>query len=300
MSRPIGFIGLGNMGDPLARHVLAAGYPLVVHDLREEARATFRALGATLADSPADVASRTDTVLMSLPTPDIVEAVVRGPAGVLSGSTVKWLVDLSTTGTAMAGSLAQSAADRGVAYVDSPVSGGVGGARKGTLAVMCACAKADFVAMEPLLRRFGKTFHVGEAPGLGQTMKLANNLLSATALAASAEAVLFGVKAGLDPAVMIDVINAGSGRNTATTDKFPRAILPRSFDFGFATGLMYKDVRLCVAEATAAGVPMNVGRAVLSAWEEACEVLGANSDFTRIVEIAERAAGTTIPQRGGA
>ena len=129
--------------------------------------------------------------------------------------------------------------------LDSPVSGGVGGAEKGTLAVMVSGPRADFEAVKPALDVIGKVFFIGEKPGSAQTMKLANNLLSATAMVATSEAVVMGVKAGLDPDVMIDVINAGSGMNTASRDKFPRSILPRSFDFGFATGLMVKDVRLC-------------------------------------------------------
>src|SRR5260370_803170 len=118
---------------------------------------------------------------------------------------------------------------------------------------------------------------------MGQTMKLANNLLSATAMAISSEAIVMGVKAGLDPQVMVEVINSGSGRNTATQDKFPRSVLPRSFDYGFATGLMYKDVKLCLEEAEALGVQMWVGAAVRQLWQFANSELGPGSDFTAIV-----------------
>src|SRR5262249_14010945 len=139
---------------------------------------------------------------------------------------------------------------KGIALIDSPVSGGVSGAQKGTLAVMAACERALFERFEPVLKVFGKVFYIGARPGMGQTMKLANNLLSATAMAISSEAIVMGVKAGLDPQVMVDVINSGSGRNT------PRSVLPRTFDYGFATGLMYKDVKLCLEEAEALGVQM--------------------------------------------
>jgi len=131
---------------------------------------------------------------------------------------------------------------------------------------------------------------VGERPGLGQTMKLCNNLLSATALAISSEAMVLGVKAGLDPKMMLDVINTGSGRNSATQDKFPRSVLPRTFDFGFGTGLMYKDVRLCMEEAERLGVQMWVGPAVRQMWLQACMELGPESDFTAIVKCVERLA----------
>jgi 3-hydroxyisobutyrate dehydrogenase-like beta-hydroxyacid dehydrogenase len=165
---------------------------------------------------------------------------------------------------------------------------------KGTLAVMVACPKPLYAELEPMLRHIGKVFFIGERPGMGQTMKLANNLLSATATAATAEALVFGVKAGLDPAVMCDVINAGSGRNTASQDKFPNQVLTRKFNHGFATGLMYKDVRLCLEEAEAAGVPMPVSTGVRAIWARANDELGAGSDLTALVQLLERAAGVEV------
>ena len=230
-------------------------------------------------------------MLLSLPTPEIVHAVALGARGIADGDQVKTVVDLSTTGAQMAQRVAASLAERGIAWVDSPVSGGVAGAIKGTLAVMVSCPKPAFGALETLLANFGRVFFIGEAPGMGQTMKLCNNLLSATALAAASEAVVMGVKAGLDARTMIDVINAGSGRNRATEDKFPRAILTRSFDFGFSTGLMTKDVRLCLEEAEALGVPMLVAGAVGQLWIQAEQALGPDTDFTRIYQMLETAAG---------
>src|SRR5205085_4468478 len=138
---------------------------------------------------------------------------------------------------------------------------------KGTLAVMTSGPQAECDRLAPILAAMGKVFYIGSEPGMGQMMKLINNLLSATATAATSEAMVLGVKAGLDPQVMIDVINAGSGRNTATEDKFTRAIFPRSFDFGFALGLMTKDVKLCIDEAEALGVPMWIGSAVKQLWQ---------------------------------
>ncbi len=249
MRDTLGFIGLGNMGGPIAARLQDAGWPLVVYDTRPEALAPLAARGARRASSPADVASQAETVLMSLPTPEIVEAVALGPGGLSAGTKVKRVVDLSTIGPRMAQTIGLALARKGIALVDAPVSGGVAGARAGTLAVMAACERGVFDDLEPMLKIIGRPFHVGTRPGLGQTMKLVNNLLSGAALAITSEAVVMGVKAGLEPDVMIDVLNAASGRNSATQDKFPRAILPRRFDAGFSTGLMYKDLKLFMEEA---------------------------------------------------
>ncbi len=246
MNETIGFIGLGNMGEPMAGHFFDAGHKLIVCDLRDEAVAALVDRGATSAKSPAAVASQAETIIVSLPTPDIVKDVALGPNGIVAGGAVKNFIDLSTSGPDMAREVAAGLGVRGIGFVDSPVSGGVAGAQAGTLAVMVACPDELFDEIGSLLDAIGNVFHVGTEAGLGQTMKLANNLLTASALALSAEAIVMGTKAGIDPQIMLDVINAGSGRNSATQDKFSRAILPRSFDFGFATCLMQKDVALYV------------------------------------------------------
>ncbi len=185
-------------------------------------------------------------------------------------------------------------AKKNIVQLDSPVSGGVGGAEKGTLAVMVSGPKADFEAVKSALGVIGKVFFIGEKPGSAQTMKLANNLLSATAVVATSEAVVMGVKSGLDPNVMIDVINAGSGMNTASRDKFPRSILPRSFDFGFATGLMVKDVRLCLEEMKSLGLSMEVAEAVGRLWEVVIRDMGPELDFTSAIKPIEKAAGVVV------
>jgi len=297
MDKHLGFIGLGKMGVPMASRLVDAGYRLTVFDVRREAVDGMRAKGAQAAASPAEVASATQTVLLSLPTPPIVREVALGAGGVSSGSKVKTVIDLSTTGASVAREVAAALAAKGITAVDSPVSGGVAGAVAGTLAVMVAGPQALFAELQPMLAIFGKVFFIGERPGMGQTMKLANNLLSATAMAATAEAVVFGVKSGLDPAVMCDVINAGSGRNTASQDKVPRQVLTRKFAQGFATGLMYKDVRLCLEEAEAAGVPMAVAAGVRALWARANEELGPDSDMTAIVQLIERAAGVEVKSK---
>ena len=291
MSDPIGFIGLGNMGAPMAGRLLDAGQALVLYDTRAEAIAGLAARGARRASSASEVASLAETVLVSLPTPDVVRAVALGPNGIAAGTRVRRLVDLSTSGPRMAAEIARELATRGIAFVDSPVSGGVAGARAGTLAVMTACERAEFERLKPLLAGIGKPFYVGERPGLGQMMKLVNNLLSGAALAITSEAMLLGAKAGLDPDTMVEVLNAGSGRNSATQDKFPRAILPRRFDAGFATRLMYKDLKLCLEEAEALGLTLWVACAVRQLWQATASEIGADRDFTTIMQYVERAAG---------
>jgi 3-hydroxyisobutyrate dehydrogenase-like beta-hydroxyacid dehydrogenase len=183
---------------------------------------------------------------------------------------------------------------RNIMQIDSPVSGGVGGAAKGTLAVMASGPRADVALVEPVLAVFGKVFFIGEHSGDGQTMKLANNFLSATAMAATSEAMVMGVKAGLDPRVMLDVINAGTGRNTATEHKFPKIILPGTFDLGFTNALMIKDVKLCLSEASALGVPMEVAQAVMRLLQLACDEIGADADLTTIVQPLERRTGVEV------
>ena len=294
MPEELGFIGVGKMGGPMAGRLLDAGYRLAVFDASEAAMRPLWERGAEAKASAHELASAVETIFVSLPTPDIVREVVTGAGGVIAGTKVKTVVDLSTTGPRIAAEVAALLETRGIAPVDSPVSGGVGGAIKGTLAVMAACAREHFARLEPTLKHFGKVFYIGARPGMGQTMKLANNLMSAAAMAISCEAVVMGVKAGLDPKVMIDVINAGSGRNSATEDKFPRAILPRSFDYGFATGLMYKDVKLCLEEAEQLQVPMWVGSAVRSLWQYANGELGPASDFTAMIQCIERWAGVEV------
>jgi 3-hydroxyisobutyrate dehydrogenase-like beta-hydroxyacid dehydrogenase len=290
----LGFVGVGRMGGPMASRLLDAGHSLCVFDTNRDVVQPLAARGAAVAASAEEVASNADVVFMSLPTPPIVQAVSLGEHGVLRGTRVKTLIDLSTTGPSVAAVVARAAGERAVAWVDSPVSGGVGGAKAGTLAVMVSCAKPTFEEIDSLLKAFGKTFYVGDKPGLAQIAKLANNLLAAAALVVSSEAVAMGVKAGLDAKVLIDIINAGSGRNSATQDKFPRSILPRTFDFGFATGLSYKDVRLCVDEAEALGVPMVAGAAVRQMLAITQARFGADSDFTSIAKVVEEWAGVEI------
>ena len=290
----LGFVGVGRMGGPMASRLLDAGYSLCVYDTNPEAVKPLAARGAKVAASPAEVGSAARVVLMSLPTPPIVQNVSLGERGILKGSKITTLIDLSTTGPGMATTVARGVNERGIISVDAPVSGGVKGAEGGTLAVMVSCPQHALAEVEPILKTFGKLFYTGEKPGLAQVAKLGNNLLAAAAMVVSSEVLAMGVKAGLDPKVMCDIINAGSGRNSATQDKFPRTVLTGTFDFGFATGLSYKDVRLCVDEAETMGVPMVAGAAVRQMLAVTQARFGATSDFTCIAKVVEEWAGVEI------
>ena len=282
------------MGGRMARRLIQAGYKLTVYDTSEATVQPFAELGAARAKSPAEVASAAEIVLASLPTPPVVQAVALGPGGVSEGSRVKIFVDTSTTGATYAKRVAEGLAAKGIMAVDAPVSGGLGGAERGTLAVMVSCSDETFAAVKPVLEHLGKLFHVGLQPGQGQTMKLLNNLLSATAMAISSEAVVMGVKAGLDPKQIIDVINSGTGRNSATEDKIPRFVIPRTFNLGFAIGLLNKDIRLCMEEAEALGVPMVVGSAVKQLLSITAGSEGQDADMSEMVKPVERWAGVTV------
>ncbi|HET7885948.1 MAG TPA: NAD(P)-dependent oxidoreductase [Bradyrhizobium sp.] len=295
MSKPeLGFVGVGRMGGPMSERLLEAGYSLTIFDTDAAQVEALVKKGAKKASSAAEVASAADIVLMSLPTPDIVRNVALGEKGVARGNRVRTLIDLSTTGPGVSNIVAKELTQRNISWVDSPVSGGVKGAAAGTLAVMVSCPKPVFEEVEPILKVFGKIFFTGEKPGLAQTAKLANNLMAAAALVITSEAVAMGVKAGLDAKVLIDIINASSGRNSASQDKFPRAVLPGTFDFGFATGLSYKDVRLCIDEAEAMGVPMVCGASVREMLAITNAKFGANSDFTCIAKVLEEWAGVEM------
>ena len=295
----LGFVGLGNMGFPMVRRLLAAGHEVIVCDKRREIIDAAAAFGARALASPKEIADEADTVLASLPSVAASIEVATGEDGVVGGAAVRRFVDLSTVGNRTAQTVAEALGRRGIAALDCPVSGGVAGAEKGTLAVMVSGPRADFDTVKHALTAIGRPIFVSEKPGAAQTMKLVNNMLAATALAATAEAVVMGVKAGLDAQVMIDVLNAGSGGTHASRDKFPRAVLPRTFDYGFATGLMVKDVRLYLEEAAALGVSTEITEAVGTVWESVLRTEGPESDFTCVVRPVEAAAGVRVEGKTG-
>jgi 3-hydroxyisobutyrate dehydrogenase-like beta-hydroxyacid dehydrogenase len=290
----VGFIGLGNMGFPMACRLIREKHDVVAFDTRSSALERIVAVGARPASSAKEVADGAETVLASLPTPGASLEVATGTAGVIEGARVKRFVDLSTVGSQMAMRIHDLLAERNIVRIDSPVSGGVAGAEKGALALMVSGPRGEFDVIRTVLEGLGRPVYVGAKPGSAQTMKLANNILAANVLAATAEVVVMGVKAGLDPGVMIEVLNAGSGATSASRDKFPRAILPRTFDYGFATGLMLKDVRLYLDEAKALGVPAEVAETTARLWEAVARDEGPDSDFTTVIKPLERAAGVTV------
>jgi 3-hydroxyisobutyrate dehydrogenase-like beta-hydroxyacid dehydrogenase len=290
----VGMIGTGRMGGPMAERLLAAGHRLVIFDTNESAVRPLVALGATAARSALDVANQAETVLASLPTPDIVRQSIIRAGGAIEGSHMRNFVDLSSSGAIAAAEIAGALAARGIRALDAPVSGGVAGARSGKLTVMASGPRNLFDQVQPLLAQFGRVLFVGEKPGLAQTLKLLNNLMSATAIAITSEAMAMGVKAGIDPTVMLDVLNTSSGRNSATQDKFPKHVLTRGFDFGFSAGLSFKDVRLCLEEAEALGVPMMLGAVVRQMLSITCNTYGFDTDCTSIARIVEGWSGCEI------
>ncbi len=274
-----GFIGLGNMGRPMAENLAAAGHRLCVHDAAGSAERAPE--GAAAVGSAAHVAAVADPILLSLPDGAAVRSVVdeirESPNAV-----THTIVDTSTIGIAAARSIGRALADDGFEYVDAPVSGGVAGARAATLAIMFAGSSAAWNRLSSLLDPLCRHLvYVGRRPGQGQAMKVLNNYLSATAMAATSEAVSFGVRQGLEMSTMLDVLNASSGMNTATADKFPNRVLTGTFDAGFAARLLRKDVSLYVEAAAGAGVRRGVAESVFALWDEYAADHG-DEDFTRV------------------
>jgi 3-hydroxyisobutyrate dehydrogenase-like beta-hydroxyacid dehydrogenase len=287
----LGFIGLGNMGKPMSSRLLERGYQLVVFDSRNEAIHSLSEKGALAAKSPAAIGSETDIVLISLPTPDIVREVAIGENGLIHGRRFHTYIDLSTTGPDVAQLVGDRLVQEKIGVLDAPVSGGVPGAITGSLSIMASGPRQIFEECRPILRAIGDNiFYVGDKIGHGQVMKLINNFLSATALAATSEAVVLGAKAGLNPKSMIDILNASSGRNSATLDKFPKSILPGTYDYGFKTSLMCKDLDLCMEMANGMCVPTWIGGIVRQVWNFARYEIGSDSDFTTIFRYFEKRA----------
>jgi 3-hydroxyisobutyrate dehydrogenase-like beta-hydroxyacid dehydrogenase len=290
----IGFIGLGKMGVPMMIRLISSNRQVHVFDIDQAALKNAVAAGGSAAESVHDIANQCDIVMLSLPTPQIVSSVVTHSSGLISGERVHTIIDFSTIGARASKTIAEQAFSRGKNYIDAPVSGGLKGAKDGTLSVMVSCDKTLYEKNESLLKTFGTPYHVGEISGQAQTMKLANNLLSCAAIAVTSEAMVMGAKAGLDPTQMLEIINKSTGRNSATQDKFPKSVLTRSFDFGFSTGMSYKDVNLCIDEAEAMGIPMFVGSSVRQMFATTKAVYGEESDFTSLCRVIENWAGIEV------
>jgi 3-hydroxyisobutyrate dehydrogenase-like beta-hydroxyacid dehydrogenase len=263
-----------------------------VYDVVPAAVEALAEAGAEPCESARAVADAAELVLVSLPSPVVVSKVARELAG---GSALRVYVDLSTTGPQVAEEAGELLGSGGVGVVDAPVSGGVAGAESGQLTIMVSGAPEHVAVARPVLEQLGsRIFVVGDRPGQGQAVKVINNLMSACSVAITAEATSLGVKAGLDPATLLEVIAASSGSNTAAAQKFPAYVLTRTFHQGFRLGLMAKDVRLCLSEARRQGVPMLLGSTVEQLWNLGDAIFPDDADFIEIVKMFEEWANVRI------
>ena len=253
----IGFVGLGNMGFHMANRLAKAGYSLAVFDVDNKWKNYFEELGVRWVSSLVELANTASVIGVSLPTPQIVEAVLCGSESISEGNKVEVVFDTSTTGPEVIRRAAAALARKDIVLIDAPVSGGTTGAENGTLSVMASGNKEAFDKVRPLLTVIGRSvFYLGDSVGQGQTMKIINNTMCAVSTLASFEGLVLGVKAGLDPKMMLDIVNVSSGRCFATEVKIPECILERNFPLKFTTDLLFKDVKLCLDEADRQGLPM--------------------------------------------
>ena len=279
MPEQFGFIGLGQMGGPMAGNIAANGFPLTVYD-----KAGTQGLApesTQLGADATDVARIADTMFLSVPDGEVSLIVVNEIIASVDRRT-SVIIDLSTIGPAAAREANARCKAAGITYIDAPVSGGQAGARAGTITIMLAGPKAVVDLHQDVLSGFTKNlFHVGEEAGQGQAVKILNNFLSGTAMVASTEAVLYGLSQGIDMKTILDVVNVSTGQNTATADKFPRRILTETFDAGFATALLTKDVNLFVDNAREAGTPTKIAEAITEVWDKTNDAL-PGSDITMV------------------
>lgn len=286
MSAPatLGFIGLGQMGQPMAANIAKGPAPLLCYDL-VAGRAPD---GAAEMASLADVVAGAETTFLSLKDGDTVNAIATEVAA-MENVAGKVIVDMSTIGPDAAKAAAATLKAAGVAYIDAPVSGGRQGALKASIAIIWGGPKAEMERHRAVIDLFcANAFHVGEEPGQGQAVKLLNNFLTATSMSATTEAVLFGLHHGIDMKTILDVVRVSTGNNTAVSDKFPNRILPRTFDAGFFAELMNKDVQLYRRYVEEAGTPGQIGAQVADVWQQVEDALPPQSDFTRIFEVLEQ------------
>jgi len=298
-SAPVGFIGLGLMGGPMARHLARQGVPLLVHDLNPRAVQSVVDCGARAAASPKAIASAASIVFTCLPSLAALREVALGDNGLQAGRAIKTYVDLSTTGSQFAREMSAALKRAGIMMLDSPITGSIRNAGNGTLGIMCSGPPAAFRAAEPIMKQLASimVLYIGAETGKAQTMKLLNNLLSATGMAASCEAFILGVKAGLDPEIMLEIINSGEASSSATRNKFPRSILPRRFDFGARMAISATDTTLCIEEADNLGVPMWIVQAVRQVWAYAISQGGSDKDSTMLITYFEPWAGVEVRGR---
>lgn len=283
MKETVGWIGVGSMGHRMSRHLAAAGYPLVVADAVSTERAPP---GATIAKTNAEVAKAADIIILSLPDGSVSQAVATEIAAA-SPRRVKTVIDTSTIGIKAAEAVSAILGRADIAFVDAPVSGGTAGADKATISIMMACPMDTFERLKGLMSLMGKPFYVGPRPGQGQAVKLLNNFLSATALAATSEAIAFGTGQGIDMKIILDIVNASTGRNSATDDKFPRRIMHGRYDAGFTAKLQLKDIRLYLENAREAGIADEVAHVVVDVWQK-MEAAIPGADITEMYPYTQK------------
>jgi 3-hydroxyisobutyrate dehydrogenase len=268
------------MGEPMVRRIAAGGVTVRGCDAAP-GRAGELAEVLTPVSDPAAAAEGAGAVILMLPDSTVVEKVVLdgGLLDALEPGTV--LVDMSSSEPLRTRALAERVGERGGTLVDAPVSGGVSGARAGTLTIMVGGPAEAAGALEPLLALMGRVRHVGGV-GSGHALKALNNLMSAAHLLASSEAILAGERFGLDPAVMLDAVNGSSGRSGSTENKWPNYVLPGTYDSGFTAGLMVKDIRIALELAEATGAPSAHAARTVELWSRAVDRLGPAADHTEI------------------
>ena len=291
----VGFIGLGNMGNPMASNLIKAGHQLTVHDLRREAATNLLELGAEWADTPRDTVPGQDVVFTSLPVPRDVEAVVLGENGIMEGATRgNVYMDLSTNSPTAIRRIHDICAQRGVSVLDAPVSGGVYGAAAATLAVMVGGDEAIYNRMKPTLDAIGSHVVYCGPIGNGMVCKICNNLVSMGTGVLLTEALTLGVKGGVDLAVLSDVIANSSGGCKRITEKFPRYLFKGNFAPGFATALAAKDVRLATDLGREYGIPMELSNLVDQRHVEALFRGWGAEDSDAVSKIQEEKSGVQL------
>jgi len=278
LEQPVGFIGLGDMGGPIAGN-MAKGFTLRVYDKAgTEARAPK---GAQTGSSTADLAATCKTICMCVPDGAIANSIAKEIIDAPNRVTTV-VIDHSTTGVQHARDNASLLAEAGITYVDSPVSGGRAGAAAGTITMIWGGSGEVLDSHRALIEAAsGNIFHVGPEPGQGQAVKLLNNFLSGTAMAATAEAVAFGVAQGVDMKTILDVVNVSTGMNTATKDKYINRVLTETYDAGFRTALMAKDIKLYKESVRETGTPTKIGTLVSDLWQDVDDAR-PGSDFSEV------------------
>lgn len=295
MEKVVGYLGLGNMGHPMAMRIADAGHKLLVFDINKEVLIDFRERQISIAESIRDLADNADIIICSLPSNEIIREAVIGSEGLVTGNRVKTYINACTTGSNFASEISDELLKNGIATLEAPISGGPPGARDGTLSIMASGPLKVYKEVKPVLESYGKKLvFCGEKPGLAQVLKLANNILFATSIFATTEAIAMGVKAGLDPSLMLDAIQSGTGRNATVDLVMPNSVLSRSFDFGATIGILMKDVNLALEEGEKQGVPQPVSQQVRQMMLLAMHQGWEQRDLSELVKLVENWSDTEI------